>query len=143
PDFAHLRVLVAEDNTINQQVINAMLQSLGIKADIIDNGRDACARVTRDHAAYDLVLLDCEMPELDGWQAARRIRNHLQGKPLAIVALTAHAGPEEHRRCLAAGMDDVLLKPVLLERLRALLQGLTSPQDATPAAYPETPPSAD
>ncbi|MBK7673877.1 MAG: response regulator [Candidatus Accumulibacter sp.] len=117
------RVLVVEDNPVNQQVAAAMLESLGVAHVLADNGRIALDRVRQEH--FDLVLMDCQMPEMDGFEATAQVRARqreglLPGK-LSIVALTANAVEGDRERCLAAGMDDYLSKPFTRERLTAAL----------------------
>jgi CheY-like chemotaxis protein len=109
-----LRVLVAEDNLVNQRVVIRMLETAGCRADAVANGREAVDAIAR--LPYDLVFMDCQMPEMDGYEATRAIRaaerEHASGRHVPIVALTANAlqGAREH--CLAAGMDDYLAKPI-------------------------------
>ena len=119
-----LRVLVAEDNPVNQQVALAMLESLGLHCHLADNGRLAIKRLQRE--AFDLVLMDCQMPKMDGFEATAEIRAR-QGdgrlrRRLPIVALTANAVAGDRERRLAAGMNDYLSKPFSRERLLATLQ---------------------
>ena len=112
-----MRVLVAEDNPVNQVVALESLSILGIDADIVENGREALEAALREH--YDVILMDMEMPEMDGLTAAREIRAAEKGGPaVRIVAMTAHDGEEERQRCREAGMDDYLSKPFSLVRLR-------------------------
>jgi signal transduction histidine kinase len=121
-----LRVLLVEDNTINQLVARRLLEGLGHEVTTAANGRegvDACAR-----AEFDLVLMDCHMPELDGYEATRELRRRQWRAP--IVALTAAATPEDAARCREAGMDEVLTKPLRVERLSALLQAFAPPRAA-------------
>jgi signal transduction histidine kinase/ActR/RegA family two-component response regulator len=115
---ANLRLLIAEDNLVNQRVASRMLQKLGYKADVVENGRLAVEAVERQ--AYDVIFMDVQMPELDGLEATRRIRAR-PGRGPWIVALTAHALEEDRRQCLAAGMNDFLSKPVQLTELTAAL----------------------
>jgi len=119
-----LRVLVAEDNPVNQRVAELILTRLGHRIDIVGNGREAVDAVHR--TAYDVVLMDVQMPVLDGLDAARAIRAELPAdrQPI-IVAMTANALTEDRAECLAAGMDDHLPKPVRQDDLAALLDALT------------------
>jgi signal transduction histidine kinase/ligand-binding sensor domain-containing protein/CheY-like chemotaxis protein len=112
------RVLVAEDNPINQKVAVRMLEKLGLRADVAANGREAVALSTM--VRYDLILMDCQMPEMDGYSAAREIRAH-NGNSTAIVAMTAEAMPGTREKCLRAGMDDYISKPVKFETLTEIL----------------------
>ena len=107
------RVLIAEDNVVNQKVIVAMLGKLGYEVDLATDGAEALARLQGD-PDYDLVLMDCQMPNVDGFEAASEIRSRPELAGLPIVALTAHALDRERERCLASGMDDYLAKPVSL-----------------------------
>lgn len=111
-----VRVLVAEDNLINQKIVQIMLQKAGCEVLAVDDGNKAVEAVqTR---AVDLVLMDLHMPQLDGLQATKRIRNldsHVREVP--IVALTASAFTDDRDRCLAAGMNDFITKPIKLEYL--------------------------
>ncbi len=129
PAFSALRVLVVEDNPINQMIIVGLLRKLGIDPQVTSNGTDALNIIRRNHAALDLVLMDCEMPGMDGYQTTRAIRSlerHLHLRPLTIIALTAHALPEHRAACLAAGMDDYLSKPLMLPTLAGKLATLAT-----------------
>lgn len=107
-----VRVLVVEDNPVNQLVATGMLEALGCTADVATDGLEAVDRLAGAHP-YDLVLMDCRMPNLDGFDATRQVRrNELAGQRVPIVAMTASALEGERERCLAAGMDDYLTKPV-------------------------------
>ena len=108
---ANLRLLIAEDNPVNQRVATRMLLKLGYQADVVENGRLAVEAVQRQ--AYDVIFMDVQMPELDGLEAARRIKARPGPGPW-IVALTAHALEHDRQQCLAAGMNDFLSKPVQL-----------------------------
>ncbi len=116
-----LRVLLAEDNPVNQQVAALMLQRRGHHVDIVDNGRHAVEAVLRN--PYDLVLMDIQMPVLDGLQATQEIRRALEGRPLPIIAVTADVRLEERQRCLAGGMDGYLAKPFKAHELFAAVEG--------------------
>ncbi|MGA3186806.1 MAG: PAS domain S-box protein [Bryobacteraceae bacterium] len=108
------RILVAEDHVVNREVVLALLRKLGFEATAVPNGAEAVQAV--EHGAYDLVLMDCEMPVMDGYEATRRIRASLHpGTP--VIALTANAMASDRDRCMRAGMDDYLAKPVDLRRL--------------------------
>ncbi|HEX4964148.1 MAG TPA: ATP-binding protein [Thermoanaerobaculia bacterium] len=115
-----LRILIAEDNVVNQKVALLLLQQLGYPADVAADGEEALAALRRQR--YDVILMDVQMPGMDGLEAARHIRDEwpVEERP-RIIALTANALREDRETCLAAGMDDYLSKPVLLEDLRAVL----------------------
>jgi CheY-like chemotaxis protein len=118
---AGLRVLLAEDHPVNQQVASAMLLRLGAKVVVAADGRAAVTAVADDRT-FDLVLMDCHMPELDGFSATAAIRStESGGRRLPIIALTADVLPGDRDRCLAAGMDDHLSKPVRMEDLARVL----------------------
>lgn len=115
-----VRILVAEDNSVNQKVALQMLEKLGFKADVAANGREALAAVQK--VGYTLVFMDCEMPEMDGFEAARRIRAlPTIHRHVPIVAMTAYALQGDRERCLAAGMSDYLPKPIRLADLHKAL----------------------
>ena len=116
------RILVVEDNLINQRVIVGMLKKCGHIADIAENGLLAIEAYKNN--AYDLILMDCEMPEMDGFQATREIRllEANDEKHIPIVALTAHAFEDVREQCMAAGMDDFLTKPLQLKVVEDLLE---------------------
>ena len=121
-DHGHVRALVVEDNPANQMVALAMLKRLGVRADSVSDGAEAVDAVLR--VPYDVVLMDCQMPGMDGYTATRRIREaRTTARLVPIVALTANVLSGERERCLTAGMDDYLAKPMRIEELaRALSQ---------------------
>ncbi|GLT23386.1 hypothetical protein GCM10007933_28520 [Zoogloea oryzae] len=136
-------VLVAEDNPVNQQLAQAMLQSFGLQCTLANNGCEAIEKVRSGH--FDLVLMDCQMPEMDGLEATARIRvlqDEGQIRPLPVIALTANAVSGDRERCLAAGMDAYLSKPFTREQLsRMLSTWLPGGHHATPeASQPSLPP---
>ncbi len=110
--LAGVRILLAEDKEINQQIAVELLQGVGAVMTVADNGRLAVARVLADPGAFDLVLMDLQMPELDGYQATAMLRADPRSAGLPIIAMTAHATLEEKQRCRAAGMVDHVSKPI-------------------------------
>ncbi|MBK6981286.1 MAG: response regulator [Betaproteobacteria bacterium] len=118
------RVLVAEDNAVNQQVIGAMLRRLGMAVTLVEDGEQAVQAL--QGGRYDLVLMDCQMPVLDGFAAASRIRAAETRTRIPIIALTANALAEDRQRCLDAGMDDYLPKPVSIAGLSSMLSRWTA-----------------
>jgi CheY-like chemotaxis protein/HPt (histidine-containing phosphotransfer) domain-containing protein len=129
-------VLVVEDNATNQRVARAMLEALGCRVELASDGEAALARIA---GAFDLVLMDCQMPVRDGYATAREWRRLERGRRTPIVALTAHSLPGEREKCLDAGMDDHATKPFTLAALEALLARWAAPAPGAPA--PATPPA--
>ncbi len=135
PTPANVRILAADDQAANRQLIRMQLAELGYPADMAESGGDALRRFNAQR--YDLVLTDLNMPGMDGFALARALR--AQGAKVPIIALTAHAEVEEHRRCIEAGIDGVLVKPVLLKTLDATLRRmLRTKAPAAPKAAPPT-----
>jgi signal transduction histidine kinase/CheY-like chemotaxis protein len=115
-----IRVLVAEDNAINQRVALLQLQRLGIRADAVANGLEVLDALER--VPYDIVIMDCQMPEMDGYEATRRLREREHGSQhTTVIAMTASARAEDRERCLQAGMDDYISKPVQFSDLAQVL----------------------
>ncbi|WP_085946049.1 ATP-binding protein [Aeromonas veronii] len=114
------RVLLVEDNPLNQQLVIRQLGQLKLNCELAEHGQQALEMVAQ--YPYDLVLCDCQMPVMDGYEFTRRVRAGEDKKRLLIIAMTANVMPEQAERCFAAGMDDLLGKPVLLDGLRQMLQ---------------------
>ncbi len=139
-----LRILLAEDNPVNQRLATALLEKQGYTVTVAGNGREALARLERE--AFDLILMDGQMPEMDGFEATAAIRRQEQGtsRHVPIIAMTAYAMKGDRERCLDAGMDDYVSKPFRINELTALIQRLTAaPQASPPAAAESEPASAD
>jgi CheY-like chemotaxis protein len=114
------RVLVAEDNLVNQRLAVAIHKKLSCVVDLAVNGRQALELLDRTN--YDIVFMDCQMPELDGYEATRELRRRESGgQHVPIVAMTAHAMPGDREKCLESGMDDYLAKPIKLQEIEAAL----------------------
>jgi CheY-like chemotaxis protein len=119
---ARYRLLLAEDYELNQKLAVRLLERVGYRCDVVENGAQALAALETE--AYDLVLMDCQMPEMDGFEATRRIRAREteRGGHVPIVAMTANAMKGDRERCLAVGMDDYLSKPIHVEALYEVLE---------------------
>ena len=126
------RILLVEDNRVNQRVTVCMLETLGCRVDVVSNGREAIEAVS--HIDYDCLLMDCHMPEMDGYEATARIREQQRSTDshIPIIALTANAMPGDREKCLAVGMDDYVHKPVQPETLMAVLQKWLGRSDLGP-----------
>ena len=119
PTQKQTRILVAEDNVINQMVTLGQLEKLGYPADLAVNGLEVLIALRKTE--YGIILMDCQMPEMDGYEATRRIRADSELRQPSIIALTAHAMAGDSEKCLACGMDDYISKPVKLDDLAAKL----------------------
>jgi two-component system sensor histidine kinase/response regulator len=132
--FAGRRVLLAEDNPVNQKLAVRLLQRLGAHVEVASNGL-AALQALRD-ADFDAVLMDCQMPLLDGYEATKQLRDPSSGVRnchIPVIALTAHALATDRAKCLAAGMDDYLTKPINPTHLqKALAKALHTPDEAQP-----------
>jgi PAS domain S-box-containing protein len=142
-DFAGCRVLLVEDNETNQQLALALLAKTGVGVDLAVNGQEAVTMVIAGKAVYDLVLMDIQMPVLDGYEATRRIRADPRFAALPIIAMTAHAMRDERQKITQAGMDAFIAKPI---DARAMLRTMatflgTRERGADPAASGEIPPA--
>ncbi|MEM9690538.1 MAG: response regulator, partial [Pseudomonadota bacterium] len=142
PDTTHLgaSILLVEDNDINQEVAKAMLKMLGCSVDSAYNGKEAVDLVVRQSNNYDVVLMDCQMPEMDGFTATQHIREHEDatgGDRVCIVALTANALAGDRERCIAAGMDDYLAKPFTMVELREILENAIDDDSMSDSALDE------
>ncbi len=137
------RVLVAEDNPVNQEVVLATLRDAGVAADLAENGAEAVAMAGR--MDYDLILMDMQMPVMDGLEATRVLRATPRNARTCIIAMTANAFDEDRRRCLAAGMDGYLAKPVAPDDLVAAMMRWipAKPGPAVPGAPPALAPAAE
>ena len=132
PARSGLRILVAEDNGVNQKLALGLLGKLGYEADVAGNGAEALEAVEGE--SYDVVLMDVQMPELDGLEATRRIRRRRPHGPPRIIAMTANAMQEDREACFAAGMDDYLAKPLRVAQLAEALIRAEPVEEAPPLA---------
>jgi CheY-like chemotaxis protein len=128
PPVLRGRLLVVEDDRVNQRVIGHFLRQMGLDLTFVENGHDAVQAATT--TPWDAILMDCQLPGLDGLEATRRIRAQLAGRTLPILALTANASIADRAACLAAGMDDFLTKPVRRELLAGALERWLAPAAA-------------
>jgi signal transduction histidine kinase/two-component SAPR family response regulator len=121
----HIRILLAEDSPVNQKVAQRMLAKLGYRADLVSNGREAVRAA--QHIPYDVILMDCQMPEINGYEATCQIRQSEKGvrhRPAHIIAMTAMVMEGDREKCIAAGMDEYLSKPVRAHELQQALERL-------------------
>lgn len=131
PALANIRVLLVEDDTLNQHVAQEFLHALGAKVDTVENGDEALSAL--EQKKYDIVLLDIRMPILDGYGTIKKIRQEIRWQHLPVIAMTAHAIEAEKRKSLEAGMNDFLTKPIRPQRLRdTLLKWIDGPTPSEP-----------
>lgn len=127
PSPMPLRIIVAEDNPINQKVARGLLTRFGHAAEVVDNGRKLLRAA--ELAPYDIIFMDCQLPELDGWEATRELRRReaagQQGRRAYVIAMTADVVTGARERCIEAGMDDYLAKPIRLDELHSVLRRAT------------------
>jgi CheY-like chemotaxis protein len=134
PAFAGRRALLVEDNAINRMVGQRILEKLGFEVALAENGREAIEAVERER--FDAILMDCQMPEMDGFEATRHLRASGAARGAPILAVTARAMEGDRAACLAAGMDGYLSKPIRPDDLSRLLEQLLSPAPGLPALSP-------
>ena len=123
PSLSDFKILLAEDNLVNQKVAKRVLTHLGYEADIVSNGLEAIRAIA--DKSYDLILMDIQMPEMDGLETTRYIRKQeleLQLPPIVIVAMTANATDDHQNICHDAGMSDYIGKPIQIDKLKSTLQ---------------------
>jgi CheY-like chemotaxis protein len=120
------RILLVEDNEMNRDMLSRRLQRKGYEVALAVDGLQGVAMATS--GGYDLILMDMSLPELDGWEATRRVREAETGRRVPIIALTAHAMSGDREKAMAAGCDDYDTKPVELERLLGKIEGLLGKQ---------------
>ncbi|MBK9956055.1 MAG: response regulator [Rhodocyclaceae bacterium] len=126
------RVLVVEDNAVNRKLIEALLKKFGVEARCVENGQEAVAALDTDDRP-DMVLMDIQMPVMDGITATEELRRRDReaGRPhLPVIALTAGAFEDDRRRCMEAGLDDFLTKPVIVDELVAMLEKWLPPRQS-------------
>ena len=140
-----VRILLAEDNEINQKVALGILKNFGYRADVVSNGKDAVNAMEKAH--YDIVIMDCQMPEMDGYTATGEIRNlrsNVLNHSVPIIAMTAHAIKGDREKCLASGMDDYISKPIQPEKLLEVIdKWLSRSKKVHPEKEPADIPSAN
>jgi signal transduction histidine kinase/CheY-like chemotaxis protein/HPt (histidine-containing phosphotransfer) domain-containing protein len=135
---SNVRILLAEDNIVNQQVAFGILKKLGLRADAVTNGAEAVKAM--EAIPYDLVLMDCQMPEMDGYEATARIRDpqsQVRNHDIPIIAMTAYSMQGDREKCLEAGMNDYLSKPVVPQALAEMLEKWLADEKETTGQAPE------
>ncbi|MGH7747789.1 MAG: response regulator, partial [Candidatus Dormibacteria bacterium] len=122
------RILVVEDNPVNRRLVARQLDKLGYAADAVPGGREALAAL--ETTTYTMIFMDCQMPEMDGFETTRAIRGAEHGSRIPIVALTANAREEDRRACIEAGMDDHVAKPATIDDLRGAIARRSTPVES-------------
>jgi CheY-like chemotaxis protein len=120
-DLAHASILIAEDNLINQKIITKTINTIGYSCDVVSNGLEVLSSMKRQH--YDLIFMDVQMPEMDGLEATRKIRQEHKGKQPLIIAMTAAAYEDDKTAAINAGMNDYMTKPFNFDDFRAKFAG--------------------
>ena len=123
-DLSEQKILIVEDNLVNQEVARAMLNKLGATTQIAENGEEALQRLRENSGEFSLILMDCQLPVLDGYATSMAIRSGKAGdenRMIPIIALTANAFPKDRDRCLNAGMNDYMSKPIALAALKKVV----------------------
>lgn len=110
--LSSLRVLLAEDNLVNQKVAVSILERKNVRVTIANNGKEAVEELIKNPQEYDVVLMDMDMPVMDGYEATKTLRELKKFEHLPIIAITAHSSPEDKKKCLSYGMNDHVAKPV-------------------------------
>ncbi|HEX4139537.1 MAG TPA: response regulator [Candidatus Methylacidiphilales bacterium] len=127
-----VKILVVEDNPTNMQVVITVLNALGYEPHTATTGQEGIELA--EHEGYDLILLDVQLPDIDGWSVARHLRQHVRGKRLTIVAITANVTPEDRQKCFDAGMDDFVMKPFKISTLKDVILKYARNQDEAPVS---------
>ncbi len=133
-NFEHAKILLVEDNHMNQQLAAEILRIASADVETVNNGEEAIQAIQRN--TYDLILMDIQMPHMDGFEATRRIRADARVRHLPIIAMTAHAMSGDREKCLEAGMNDYVTKPIVTEQLYAALSKWLPQSHATPLSPP-------
>ncbi|KQY86182.1 response regulator [Pelomonas sp. Root1444] len=137
----HARLLLVEDNEINRELAAELLSRIGVSVDMARNGREALERL--EAADYDAVLMDCQMPEMDGFEATQRLRQQPRWRDLPVIAMTANAMLGDRERALSAGMNDHVAKPINVAHLYATIARWVRPRDAQAGSVSTRPPAID
>jgi len=133
-ELPSFRILVVEDNLVHQQVVLTVLQALGYAPDMAETGQRGIEMA--EVGGYDLILLDVQLPDIDGWAVARHLRQYVRDKRLTIVAITAGVTPDERQACFDAGMDDFVMKPFRISTLKDVIVKYARNEPQEPAPEP-------